>query len=225
MIEQRDRRTCTDCNLNTIDDELTSIVDVDLLKSQLMRQRKQLSSTMNSIIQLELSYQYVVSRVDHDRLLHEHDRLENDYRRYQDEYQQLGHACLLLMSKARKLIDERNRYYDDWQLHRSHLTPRPDWDKVANVIDGGIQRWQVLSKGKSSEQLREILTREILDSNANCDQNQCVEFIDNDRTCFQALGNTIDVLSCLRVSKHISLVNRHMRRRMAGILIQEIWHV
>ncbi|CAF4230024.1 unnamed protein product, partial [Adineta steineri] len=112
-------------------------------------------------------------------------------------------------------IDERNKYYNEWKINKSLLTPRPDWDKVSNVIDGGNKRWKILSAGKSSEQLMEILIREIVN------ENQIESIEENDY--FEANGDQESVLSFLRTSEHTQIVNRRMRRRMTGLLIKEIW--
>lgn len=55
----------------------------------------------------------------------------------------------------------------EWELMKATSTPRPDWDKCGMVIDGGNDRWKVLSSGKSSNQLVEILLNELVGGNSS----------------------------------------------------------
>jgi hypothetical protein len=46
---------------------------------------------------------------------------------------------------------------------------RPDWDRCANLIDGGVERWRELKMNKSSAQLLEILLDELSASHSGPD--------------------------------------------------------
>ncbi|CAF0922434.1 unnamed protein product [Rotaria sordida] len=205
----------TDHYLSEIDDDLTSINDFDLLKFQLIRQRQILFSFIELLIKTELSYENIVLRIDYENLLNKQNQLNNEYNLLKNEYQHLGQTCLYLINKTHDLIDERNKYYNEWQTNKSLLTPRPDWDKVSNVIDGGIERWKILSNEKSSEQLVDILIKEINNENQ-------IEKI-NEQNYFDAIGDDLLVLPFLRMPKNTRIFNRRMRRRMTGLLIKEIW--
>jgi hypothetical protein len=205
----------TDHYLSEINDDLTSIIDVNLLKFQLIRQRKTLFSAIELLLKTELSYENLILRIDYENLLNNQNQLNQEYNQLKDEYQHLGHACLYLINKTHDLIDERNKYYNEWQINKSFLTPRPDWDKVSNIIDGGIQRWKLLSIEKTSEELVEILIKEIINGN----QIESIE----EKDYFEANGDDLSVLAFLRMTKYTRMFNRRMRRRMTGILIKEIW--
>jgi hypothetical protein len=202
-------------NLSEFEDDLSSITDLDLLKFQLIHQREKLFSIIDLLIKTELSYGDIVLRIDYDKLSSDQNQFNEEYHILKTEYQHLGHACLYLINKTHDLIDERNKYYHEWQINKSRLTPRPDWDKVSNVIDGKIERWKSLSTGKSSEQLVEILMKEIVNGN----QTETLK----EEEHFSAIGDDLTVLPFLRMPKYTRIVNRRMRRRMTGLLIQEIW--
>ncbi|CAF2823016.1 unnamed protein product [Rotaria sp. Silwood2] len=205
----------TDHYLSEIDDDLTSLTDFDLLKFQLIRQRKTLFSFIELLIKTELSYENIVLRIDYENLLNKQNQLNKEYNLLKNEYQHLGQTCLYLINKTHDLIDERNKYYTEWQTNKSLLTPRPDWDKVSNVIDGGIERWKILSNEKSSEHLVDILIKEIINGNQ-------IEPI-NEQDYFDTIGDDLSILPFLRIPKNIRLFNRRMRRRTTGLLIKEIW--
>ncbi|CAF2252205.1 unnamed protein product, partial [Rotaria magnacalcarata] len=201
--------------LSQIDDDLTTITDFDLLKLQLLRQRKKLFSFVELLIKTELSYENIVQRIDYENLFDKQNQLTREHNLLTNEYQHLGQTCLYLINKTHDLIDERNKYYNEWQRNKSLLTPRPDWDKVSNVIDGGKERWKILSYGKSSEQLVDALIQEIMHGNQSESKNE-IEY-------FDALGDDISILSFLRMPTSNRIFNRRMRQHMTEILIQEIW--
>lgn len=201
----------SDHYLSEINDDLTSITDLNLLKYQLIHQREKLFAIINLLIKTELSYGDLISNIDYENLLIKQNQLKEEYNYLKIEYQHLGHGCLYLINKTHDLIDERNKYYNEWEINKSCLTPRPDWDKVSNIIDGGIDRWKNLSIGKTSEQLVEILMKEIINGNQNQQED------------FRAIGEDLDVLPFLRTTKYTRIVNRQMKRRITGILIKEIW--
>ena len=198
-----------------IEDNLSTINDIDLLKYQLIHQREKLFSIIDLLIKTELSYGDTVLRIDYERLSNDQNQLNEEYFVLKNEYKHLGHACLYLINKTHDLIEERNRYYHEWEKNRVLLTPRPDWDKVSNVIDGKIERWKSLSTGKPSEELMEILMREIVNGNQ-------METMKEDEY-FSAIGDDLTVLPFLRMPKFTRIINRRMRRRMTGLLIKEIW--
>ena len=206
--------TYVENQLALISDQHLSELNDDL-KIHLMRQRKKLFSTLDLLIKLDLSYESIVPKIDHDNLTKDYNRLNGEYNRLKDEYQQLGHSCLYLINKTHDLMEERHQYYNEWQANKGRLTPRPDWDKISNVIDGGFERWKGLSTGKSSEQLVDVLIKEIING------NDIDAFEDKDY--FESDGDQTAVLPFLRTSKENRIFNRRMRGRMAGILIKEIW--
>jgi hypothetical protein len=67
---------------------------------------------------------------------------------------------------------------------------RPDWNKCADAVDGGVDRWKVLSQGKSSNQIVDILLNEF--SGANQDTNT-VKFF----------NGLVSIGSCHKSVKHL----------------------
>lgn len=45
-------------------------------------------------------------------------------------------------------------------LKRS-ATPRPDWERCGEYLEGGVERWKELSEGRSSDRKVDILLAEI----------------------------------------------------------------
>lgn len=140
---------------------LDEIDDLDVLKLHLTAQRRKLTSLIDLLVKTEFDYENVVPRDQYESLFNEKVQLETNFNDLKRENQRLTGACVDLIRKTKNLIDERDEYYRDWQRNRENLTPRPDWDKVSNVIDAGEQRWPSLARGKTSDELVEVLLEEI----------------------------------------------------------------
>ena len=48
-----------------------------------------------------------------------------------------------------------------FHFYSGNLFYRPDWDRCAQVLEGGEERWNVISQDKKSDELVGILLREI----------------------------------------------------------------
>lgn len=200
--------------LGEFQDDLTQIDDWYQLQYELKRQRIILSSLINAILKIESSYERTVARADYETLFYKENELQIEFNRLKSEYQSLSRTCVKLIGKTQDLINERDRYFQNWQCHRLILTPRPDWNKVSNVIDGRIPRWKLLSTGKSSEQLVNILLEEFIDGNQSIDERT---------EHFSGLGLENDILPFLRIEKKTFIFNRQMHRRSTITLIKDIW--
>jgi len=77
------------------------------------------------------------------------------------------------------LIQDRDKYFTLCENYRATLTPRyrqfqdnkilqifrPKWERCASIIEGGVERWNELSIGKTSNELVDILLNEIIGGN------------------------------------------------------------
>ena len=79
---------------------------------------------------------------------------------------------------------------------------RPDWDKCSRLVVD----WKHLSIGKNTDELMEVVLNEI--SYGNTEENT------EEHLRQASLGQPFEE----RLSK-----NRHLRRRMTGLLIKDIW--
>ncbi|XP_008565676.1 PREDICTED: translin-associated factor X-interacting protein 1 isoform X2 [Galeopterus variegatus] len=58
-------------------------------------------------------------------------------------------------------LKERDQFFSELQEIQRTSTPRPDWTKCEDVVAGGPERWQMLAKGKNSDELVDVLLEEI----------------------------------------------------------------
>lgn len=50
-------------------------------------------------------------------------------------------------------------------LNEKNDSERPKWERCASIVEGGIEHWNELSIGKTSNQLVDILLNEIIGGN------------------------------------------------------------
>lgn len=62
-----------------------------------------------------------------------------------------------------RIQKERKLYYyvQGIKIKLSSYFVRPDWEKCADVVSGGVVRWKELSDGKTSNDLVDVLLSEI----------------------------------------------------------------
>ncbi|XP_044275757.1 translin-associated factor X-interacting protein 1 isoform X2 [Varanus komodoensis] len=80
--------------------------------------------------------------------------LQTDFDNLQEEYE-------TILEVYKQVSEERDQFCNDLINVQRSSTPRPKWSKCADVIPGGPERWSVLSEGKSSDQLVDVLLEDL----------------------------------------------------------------
>ncbi|XP_073515496.1 translin-associated factor X-interacting protein 1 [Phyllobates terribilis] len=123
--------------------------------------RNDLTKTQVLLNTLKADYGDVVPRRDFENqekylaaCVQKIDVLQKDLSQLQQE-----HKSLLEINQ--QVVQQRDSFcheVDDLQKRR---TPRPDWEKCVDIFPEVFQRWSVLSDGKSSDQLVDVLLTEL----------------------------------------------------------------
>ena len=93
---------------------------------------------------------------------------------------------------------------------------RPDWDKCSPLIT----HWQNLSLGKTSEQLVDVVINEIVHGNTEENNDEYFPMNITELTHKNTFFHQLSIDSSF---ENKLIKNRHMRRRITGLLIKEIW--
>ena len=96
-------------------------------------------------------------------------------------------------------------YIDFWLF-------RPEWEKCADVIQGGIVRWKEIAEGKTSHDLMEVLLGEI--SGGSTGDSGGAEYFDG-----QGTGETVP--KYLQYDGKVR--NRRLGKRDTALLVKDIW--
>ncbi|CAF0806592.1 unnamed protein product [Rotaria sp. Silwood1] len=148
--------------------------------------------------------EYVALQQTYDELVKASEQLKQNFRNAKVEYNALKEAL-------EYLIKDRDKYFTLCETYRATLTPRPKWERCASIIEGGIERWNELAIGKTSNELVDILLNEIIGGNDI--YNNVVNFI--------GLGLDPKIPKFLQTTSNIR--NRHFMQRDVSLLIEDIW--
>ncbi|KAL8194839.1 UNVERIFIED_CONTAM: hypothetical protein K2H54_036967 [Gekko kuhli] len=123
--------------------------------------RRDLTKAQVELNTMRANYGDVVPRRDfesqekkYNELLEKMTVLETDFQDLQEEYN-------TMLEVHRQIAEERDQFYNELINVQRISTPRPDWDKCAEVISGGPERWNALSEGKTSDQLVDVLLEDL----------------------------------------------------------------
>ncbi|XP_015729159.1 translin-associated factor X-interacting protein 1 [Coturnix japonica] len=125
--------------------------DVVMLTLALKMARQDLTKAQVELNAMIAEYGDVVPRRDFESLEKKYSDLLQETETLRKDFDQLHEEYGTLLEVHRETAEDRGG---------SH-TPRPNWAKCSEVIRGGEERWGRLAKGKSSNQLVDVLLEEI----------------------------------------------------------------
>jgi hypothetical protein len=66
-----------------------------------------------------------------------------------------------LQSLYKDTLAQRDSLSNELSKVKRSATPRPDWNRCASYVEGGSERWESLSQGRSSDGKVDILLAQI----------------------------------------------------------------
>ncbi|XP_050714619.1 translin-associated factor X-interacting protein 1-like [Eriocheir sinensis] len=185
-------------------------LDPQLLQIALRKCREDLSVKDRLVQEMERQYREVVPRADFDRLQRRLTSLTNAHRQLCQVHSLLSEQHETILRSQEEVLAERDRLSEENQRLRRSATPRPDWNRVAEFVEGGISRWRELSIGRTSDQLVDVLVSELTGSQ---------------------LPSSNDFLDCKGTEEGVpaylqyegSVRNRRLGKRDLTLLIEDIW--
>ncbi|XP_015510123.2 translin-associated factor X-interacting protein 1 [Neodiprion lecontei] len=183
--------------------------DPVLMNICLERARKDLSTAHRKIAELEDTFREVVPKWELERLENRHQAFEREYRNLSQEFEALSKEHEALKVNFEVVREQKNSLRDRCKILAHTNTPRPDWSKCGQFIQGGVQRWRDITAKKSSEDRLTILLSELCG----------VASAENDYFVGQGTDPSVPVF--LRYKGKMK--NRKLGRREVSILINDIW--
>ncbi|XP_067933736.1 translin-associated factor X-interacting protein 1-like [Watersipora subatra] len=186
--------------------------DAGLMRIALKKTReseKAASQMLNDII---ANYGDVIPKQDFLSLQEQYKALQQTVSEKAAEFDQLKAEHDSLLETHKQVIKQRAEFYQERERLREMATPRPDWPRCGDVIAGGMQRWNELSQGKSSDEMVSILLDELAGSSADS----------NTPDYFDALGTGDEVPFYLRKEEG-TVRNRYLGKRDTTLLIKDVW--
>ncbi|KAJ8281150.1 hypothetical protein GJAV_G00064120 [Gymnothorax javanicus] len=133
--------------------------DILKLKLELKVCKEDMAQVEVELNKLQADYTCVVPRRDWDELELAHQEKQTTLEVLKKDHEELKAQHEVLVEEHRQALQERDDLQAQLEGNRAH-TPRPDWDKCADLM-GGQDRWAEISADLSSQQLLELVLTEL----------------------------------------------------------------
>ncbi|XP_076060299.1 translin-associated factor X-interacting protein 1-like [Oratosquilla oratoria] len=183
----------------------------ELLTIALQKCREELSLRTRRMQDIERLYRHVVPRADFERLQRRMTSLTANHDAVSSAFSKLRQEHDDLLGTHEGVANERDSLSAENNALRRTATPRPDWNRVAEYVEGGIARWREVSSGRTSDQLVDVLVAELTGSHLSTS---------NDFIACKGFGE--DVPHYLRYDGTVR--NRRLGKRDVTLIIEDIWH-
>ncbi|XP_023374671.1 translin-associated factor X-interacting protein 1 [Otolemur garnettii] len=123
--------------------------------------RQDLTRTQMELNTMKANFGDVVPRRDFEMQEKTNRDLQEQLDTLRADYEEVRKEHDLLLQLHMNTLKERDQYFAELQEIQRTSTPRPDWTKCEEVVAGGAERWLLLTEGKNSDQLVDVLLEEI----------------------------------------------------------------
>lgn len=186
--------------------------DPVILKISLTKSREAEKRSTQLLNEMKANYGDVIPRRDFEALEKKYKELEEEQESSKQDSRKLQAEFNSLNVISEKMREERDKYYTELTQLKRSSTPRPDWEKCSDCVQGGIMRWKEISEGKRSDELVDILLNEI----------QSGGIVDTvGAEYFDGQGTDPAVPAYLRYEGPVR--NRKIGKRDTALLVRDIW--
>lgn len=192
--------------------EMEAQDDPVTLKIALRQAREDEKNATKRLNDMITNYYDVIPRRDFETLEAKHNALVESTEILKDDFDKLKLEHDTLLDIQKQVTKQRDEFYVELEQMKRASTPRPDWEKCADVVSGGVVRWKELSDGKTSNDLVDVLLSEI----------QAGGPVDSGGAeYFDGQGTGPSVPKYLRFDGPVR--NRRLGKRDCLLLIRDIW--
>ncbi|XP_038076269.1 translin-associated factor X-interacting protein 1-like [Patiria miniata] len=178
------------------------------LKIALRKAREDLTDATQRLTEMIANYGDVVPRRDYEGLKVQHEKLQEEIAQLKDDHEILMSEHDTLLEVNKQVVTQRDEFYSELEILKRSATPRPDWDRCADFMEGGEERWKTISKDKSSDNKVELLLKEL------AGDGEGLAFFEP-----RGFGENVPVY----LQTDIKVRNREYTKGEALELIKEIW--
>lgn len=186
--------------------------DPEMMKIALRQARLDEKNATKRLNDMIANYGDVIPRRDFEALTVKHQKLEEEFGTSKDDFLKLKAEHDALLEMHSKITKQRDEFYVELETMKRSSTPRPDWDKCADFVNGGMARWKELSHNKSTNECVDVLLNEIA-AGGGSDAGGA-EY-------FDGKGTGPEIPAYLRFNGHVR--NRRLGKRDCSLLVRDIW--
>jgi predicted nuclease with TOPRIM domain len=143
------------------EEEICDKEDPTILKLKLARATEDLRASNGRINQILADYGDVVPRRDFEMMETSYRGVESELETLKVKYTSLQDEHNVLTGMYKDMAEHRDKVLNELTRMKGTATPRPDWSRCAEFIEGGEEVWAELSEGKSSDHLVDVLLAQI----------------------------------------------------------------
>ncbi|XP_076449888.1 translin-associated factor X-interacting protein 1-like isoform X1 [Babylonia areolata] len=186
--------------------------DPVMLRIALNKARADEKSASVRLSEMIANYGDVIPRRDFEALEKNHKELEQQNETTQEDFKKLQAEHNALLDVQKQVTTQRDEFYIELETLKRSSTPRPDWAKCADCVQGGMERWKELSEGKTTNELVDVLLQEMGSGG----------FVDSSGAeYFDGQGTGPEVPKYLSFEGQVR--NRRLGKRDTLLLIRDIW--
>ncbi|ESO91005.1 hypothetical protein LOTGIDRAFT_191501 [Lottia gigantea] len=182
------------------------------LKIALRKAREDERAATQRLNEMVANYGDVIPRRDFEALEVKFKKMEEDIQVKDNDFYQLKAEHDALLKVQEHVTQQRDEFYLELETLKRSATPRPEWDRCCEYINGGINKWNELSDGKRSSEMLEILLSEM-------GQGGIVDSTGADYFDGQGTGAEVPVY----LQHEGPVRNRRISKRDCNLLIRDIW--
>ncbi|XP_005105955.1 translin-associated factor X-interacting protein 1 [Aplysia californica] len=197
---------------NTAQQNQDTEEDPVILKMALIKSREGEKTATHKLNEMIANYGDVIPRRDFETLEAKFKELDAKYETSQQDFKKLQAEHNALLDIQKEVTSKRDEFYIELETLKRSSTPRPDWDKCSECVQGGIVRWKEISAGKRSDELVDVLLNEI-------QSGGIVDTVGADY--FDGQGEGPEVPVYLRFEGPVR--NRRIGKRDTALLVRDIW--
>lgn len=186
--------------------------DPEMMKIALRQARIDEKNATTRLNDMVANYGDVIPRRDFEALTIKSQKMEEDYTTSKDDFAKLKAEHDALLEMHTKITKQRDEFYVELETMKRSSTPRPDWDKCADFVQGGMGRWKEISQNKSTNECVDVLLNEIA-AGGGSDAGGA-EY-------FDGKGTGPEIPAYLRVDGQVR--NRRLGKRDCSLIIRDIW--
>nr|XP_056718339.1 translin-associated factor X-interacting protein 1 [Euleptes europaea] len=183
--------------------------DPVMLMLALKTARRDLTKAQIELNTMRANYGDVVPRRDLESQEKKYNELSEQMTVLQEDFKDLQEEYNTMLEVHKQVAEERDQFYNELLNVQRNCTPRPEWDKCAEVISGGPERWNALSEGKTSDQLVDVLLEDL------------GAMMLRERETFIALGKSDKIPIFLRYDGQVR--NKKLSKKEVVSILREIW--
>ncbi|XP_042293942.1 translin-associated factor X-interacting protein 1 isoform X1 [Sceloporus undulatus] len=171
--------------------------------------RQDLTKAQVDLNTMRANYGDVVPRREFELQEQKYINLHEKMEILQTDFDDLRNEYDTMLDVHKQVSEERDQFYNDLINVQRSSTPRPQWDKCADVIAGGPERWSILSEGKTSDQLVDVLLEDLGTG------------LLREKETFVGMGKNERVPVFLRCEGQVK--NKKMTKKDVVAILREIW--